>query len=106
MDRYRCGAFTYESGYIPRDGDRTVLVYEFLSPGWLTFVRPGGRIETINYGISERVERLPAYIRHGDDELSAIPCPDGSMIVNWGDDLHMRMVHGEYPNPYRDLDLH
>ncbi len=95
MGWQRCGGFTYEV-YAP-PGDMTPHVYEFLSPGWLTFVRPGGRIETLNYGLAERVEILQCSLRYASNsntQLDTIPCPDGSMIVNWDPDLHMRMLSG------------
>ncbi len=104
MAHERCGGFTYESWGPSGNNPKATHVYEFLSPGWLTFVRPGGRIETLNYGITERVEILQISLRYAGargvplggipGQLTTIPCPDGSIIVDWDPDLHMRMLYG------------
>ena len=81
-------------------------VYEFVEPGWLTFRRSDGRIETLHYGIGERVEKLEPSERYcivPSQRWAEIPMADGSFVIDRSD-ARMRFLYGALTE-YKDIGL-
>lgn len=92
----RCGGFTY---IMESDPDAVMIscIYEFLEPGWLSFRRLDGSVETLHYGLGERVEKLEPAVQYcvvPSRQWNRIPCPDGSEVIARSDARMRRLCGG------------